>query len=157
MLILADEDREDRPLDSDAHNLATLMLIRDHRARIGKAEAQKHARRAARQKEREKVRPSVRGAAKPQTLKLYGCTDNRHTLNTQSTPPHLLTRSPTRPHLPTRPPTYLPTNPPTRPPTHRGIGRKPTCASGRSSSRSNGYIRRRNANGSSRRRSKHTN
>ena len=56
VLILADEDREDRPLDSDAHNLATLMLIRDHRARIGKAEAQKHARRVARQKEQEKVR-----------------------------------------------------------------------------------------------------
>ena len=56
MLILADEEREDRPLDSDAHNLATLMLIRDHRARIGKAEAQKHARRAARQKEQEQVR-----------------------------------------------------------------------------------------------------
>ena len=53
VLILADEDREDRPLDSDAHNLATLMLIRDHRSRIAKAEVKKHARRQARKQEAE--------------------------------------------------------------------------------------------------------
>ena len=34
VLILADEEREARPLDSDAHNLATLMLIRDLRQRF---------------------------------------------------------------------------------------------------------------------------
>ena len=37
MLILADEMREERPLDSDAHNLATLLLLRDLRHRQGLA------------------------------------------------------------------------------------------------------------------------
>jgi hypothetical protein len=37
VLILADEEREDRPLDSDAHNLATLLLLRDLRHRQGLA------------------------------------------------------------------------------------------------------------------------
>ena len=37
VLILADEAREDRPLDSDAHNLATLLLLRDLRHRQGVA------------------------------------------------------------------------------------------------------------------------
>jgi len=48
VLILADEEREDRPLDSDAHNLATLLLLRDLRHRQGMANSRELLKTAAR-------------------------------------------------------------------------------------------------------------